>query len=274
MAAPLPPCPNPGLVGLELRAANWRQGSVIANAALRAADAIPPEESRDAIIVSHDCDLLSHDLDKEPYVEVVFFTLVPASRPLETAALHARQLALSLTDASGRDADISLCVHDRLRLDRRVLLRCAPDTRWRVGDEARFILAEWMARRYQRPSFPDAFNDRLRRSKAQDALRSLMRRKGSLAEQILVQLDTDAELPDGAPYRVGVAVVVTRTVADSPEARARVERELYEPIVEALENSTGIEVVGAVLVGEHLFTLERAGEFQQWHPDSLSSLAV
>jgi hypothetical protein len=272
MAVSVSPDPAPEEIGRVLRALGWRQGGVLSSAALREAGAIVPDDSRDGLVVSHDCDVLSHDLAKEPYVEVVPFTVLRTSRPLESAAQHARQLALTLTGPTGTPTEVSLVVHDRVRLDRRVLLRHRPSDRWSISDEARFILGEWMARRYLRPAFPDAFNDRLRASRAQDALRRLMRRWGSLAEQILVRLDTDAELEPAQLYRIAVLVVTTREVAENADLRVAVERELYEPMVSALEQSQGIEVIGATLVGEHQVTLERAGEFKQWHPDALSSL--
>ena len=143
----------------------WRQGSVLgANLTQVACEHDPrrvavSDENR-LIVSSHDCDIVSPSLHKEPFVEVLRGRISTAGKLDKqlSGGRNPRILHLGF-HAEAADALLVCSVHDRWPIPRELLLGEGPQGQ--LADKERRLVAEWLAKRYIRAAFPDGFRSPL-----------------------------------------------------------------------------------------------------------------
>ena len=110
------------------------------------------------MVISQDCVVVrEHEL--EPCVELLCggFVVAPDNRFIHSK--HPRTVHLTCSDGS---THVELDIRRRVAVEKHRLATHCPDRdRQLSGSDVR-SLAAWVARRYTRPVFPDAFNNRLR----------------------------------------------------------------------------------------------------------------
>ncbi len=152
----------------NIKTLGWQQGSVlpaevvIAIADHVAAQNVSPEGLEQAwvVVVSQDCDLVHGSYDAEPFVELVI------GRPIaqvDAVKMHGRNpRLLHLVGHAGEDSvRLAFSVHDKVRVSRDALSERGPCTLRSIDADDVDMIAGWLAKRYTRAAFPDAFNDRL-----------------------------------------------------------------------------------------------------------------
>ena len=150
-----------------IRAAGWRQGSIARPADTRAlliasVDRVPePGESIVRLVaVTQDCDLVQEP-GIEPFVEFVFCRETEAVEPLYRYGRNPRLLHLQTAGEDGPGPWLHVSIHDRFRVGKETLTGIAVDRDVRLESDDTRLLSRWIAKRYTRPAFPDAFNLRL-----------------------------------------------------------------------------------------------------------------
>lgn len=145
---------------------NLRQGDLITHesaATLRLVEAT--DAQRRVVIIAHDCDLAN---PAESCVEVIVGCALPESEgpdPKLCYAKNPRRLHLRYTDSAHTRVMVLDLRHDERRsLPRTAFLEHASkDAAITLAANEKRILKQWLAARYGRPAFPDAFEARLRR---------------------------------------------------------------------------------------------------------------
>lgn len=247
-----------------IRARGWRQGSIIRPAAL------PPESIADRslpentllYVLTHDCDLVQADFEKEPYVELL--VMAPINQPDGNFAFgrHPRLLDIQLAGGAFR-----LCCHDRLRLSRPLLAGIDPLREMAADPYLRDLIAEWMAKRYLRPAFPDAFNRRI--AEQGRPIQRFCKKWGHLFSQFYIHCAPEGEeLPDGATYDLTVWMVLQTEAAGS--AAATGARALAEQFANILKACPGIQLDDCRSVTEDDVTLAHLHIFSPWDFDYLT----
>lgn len=215
----------------------WRQGSIVGpDLTARARDVRPAHVEQDEadclIVISQDCDLLNPGLDKEPVAEILRAKPLPA-REREAHFTHGRNpRRLQFPgDASESGGWLEALPLERWYLPRDWLLDEDPTAQ--LPAKSLDLVRRWLARRYTRPAFPDAFERRWRGAKGERAAAwtDLLRRHSSSIRGVYVRLDRWEELPDSETYRLTV-LVVTPAPREGESAATDVRLEL-EGAVEA-----------------------------------------
>lgn len=151
----------------KLRAAGWTQGSVLPSALhAAAADRFKQEHGLElnqadwVVVVSHPCDVVNSRLGNEPWVECLRVqptATVDGNKELgkNSRANHWRTGAVA-PERPGVAALSALAI-ERFKLSRALLataepLCCLPPKEIQM-------LSMWLANRFRRPAFPDAFNE-------------------------------------------------------------------------------------------------------------------
>jgi hypothetical protein len=211
----------------------WRQGSVLPSDLAVKLQLIPASEEgkRCVVVVSHDCDIANENPELEPDVEVIVAALDPTPNGNLTAAKNPRKLQLSWAYA-GASRVIELTALRKQRIPKREVQQTAPDSRYSLGRDELHVLRYWLASRYNRSALPDAFNDRLKKTRAGDDLLKAVERHGFVTG-VYVLLDTLDERPsdDPAPYRIDMVLAFAagdepeKSQAQAGEIAARVERD-------------------------------------------------
>ncbi len=244
----------------------WQQGSVLPEALTKqlAADGFAHADGASLLIVlTQDCDLVHASYEVEPHVELIAGTLLESVDNGLRHGRNPRRLHLDVEKATETVA-VGFSIHRRLVVPRSVLEDHKPHDAIRLGRDERRLLCEWVAKRYVRAAFPDAFNER-----AQAAYRKIekeLKRSGERVTGLFLMIDPDDELEAGESYRI-VLRVVARSEAVSDEKTEITLVRVANAIADALASCAGILVEDHQLVSEGEFTLEDLRFFKRWDWD-------
>lgn len=220
--------------GERLRALGWHQGALVEiPCASLANEKVDPQR---AIVASQDCDIVAltsieRDVDLLPVV------LKDEPEPDLLFGKNPRQLCVALDD--GRYGTID--VRRRLTLAKESLSTIPPLAQSSVSEKDRKVLAKWLAKRYSRPAFPDAFNERLA-SQRRKLERLSKRDESKTLTAVFMMLDTEEELDSSRDYKVVLWFACRRPDVQIPEQRATLEKYAGD-LVAAFESCEGIRVI-------------------------------
>jgi hypothetical protein len=248
-----------------LRTHGWQQGAILP-APLR--DGVVGLHNGSAIrdrdvllVVSQSCDILHGSLEAEPLVEVIGARRVDSPDPLSINRRNPRKLHLILS--SRGSAVIEVLSHDRGTLARERLSEAAPDGV--LEPAALEDLIAWLARRYSRPAFPDAFMERL--GNVRRRLERLVRSFSDEIVGVYVALSDWGELSDDVAYEIVLLLVVdSNHWYEGPNERNRLDNELHARLVQILNAAPGIRVVQHQLLPEDMVRIS--------HLNRLTSLDI
>lgn len=202
---------------------SWRQGDVLTDEAANALDLLPQDGTDDAfaIVISHDCDL-SAAVDKEPTAEVIVGRRI--DKPgADSYGKTARRLHIEYQTEAGPIA-LELMATAKQPIHKRVLFESEPRQDMWLDGQGIGILQRWLAARYYRAAFPEAFENRLRAAKVPG--KSLLKRietiladGGEHVRALLFDLDEGKTIERAAdePYQLGI-VVLYDSLRDEPAA--------------------------------------------------------
>lgn len=197
-------------IAQALRRAGWRQGDLIppvdAAAVLNESVdlcQVTPSDQLWLIVLTQDCDIL-RECRTEPHVEMIAAKATDRhNRQLETGE-SARRLQIPARTASGASW-LECSIHDRFRVPKEAVAGLTRQTTTALDHEARRNLRKWVARRYTRQPFPDAFERRL--NPRHGPVRELFKQAAAkLISTIYIETSED-ELPEGTPYQLKVLLV-------------------------------------------------------------------
>ena len=249
-------------IAAQIKANGWRQGCLLPDAI---ASAIPElvgargDAQRVLVVISQDCDVVHSSLDVEPRVELIAGTR--SDEPVDSQLAHGKNPRwLHLRAAGGGRLEFS--IRDRITAGREILAQSRPVDQ--LPDLDRDLLARWIAKRYTRSAFPDAFNERIR--PASKKLDRAFKSCGMDASAVFLLLDRWGELGPDESYKVVVAVVFPVEVGDDAQREAKMA-ELAMKIRTSLDACDGIEVLDSTQMAENEFTLHDLHSFKRWELD-------
>ena len=228
-----------------VRAARWRQGSIARpadNETLLAAsvDRVPEpgELVVRLVVVTRDCDLVQEP-DIEPFVEFIVCLETQVVEPLYRHGRNPRLLHLQTVGETGPGPRLHISIHDRFRIGKETLTGTAVDAELRLNPSDVRLLGRWIAKRYTRPAFPDAFNARL---VAVDGRLERLHKseEGEIVTGVFLDV-TDDENVDNVVY--GIAVRITaRTDAWDDEVTLAALSRFEERFSTILDDCPGVVI--------------------------------
>lgn len=245
----------------------WRQGHLLPPEALSLLGV--SDEGTFAVVISHDCDLANDDLEEEPNVEVI---LGQVGDPGKSGNLRwgksPRRIHLAYTHPNGDTLLLEFNINQRRTVAKRDLCRYEPQA-YGLTRAEREAFSRWLASRYRRSAFPDAFNDVLRLSKLGKKLENKLDKPGGEAVTAVL---FDVEERSGAEFHLSV-VLLYRDENRYEEVQAVANS------INALFESLGDEVAGGgakivlkdcVPVSESEITLSAFKKLKKWEKDHMS----
>lgn len=223
------------------------------------------------VVVTQDCDLVQSSFEKEPFVELVRVLAIPSET--KDGRLHWGDNPRTFQFYNPPEGDnqqlLETRITDRARIDRRYLAGSSPDLARGLHSENVKRLCRWISGRYVRASFPDAFNERVKRSldKMGDKKGQLFK-KGDVLSGIYILVE-DEELSNSEEYHV---VIWATMKPDDFIQRDKLElgQQLVDHIEAALGSCEGIEIEQAQLKSEGDVSLDHLRKFKRWDFDSLT----
>lgn len=252
----------------EVARKGWRQCSI---APTELAEEVREQEKteigRDHLLVvaSHDCDVTNGSFRSEPSVELLVARPTQAIDGNCSLGKNPRLLHLEVLEA-GVLRPYEFAAGERLMTSRVRLLRHEPaDTHTLAPEDVRLI-ARWMAKRYDRAAFPNAFNARW--TPVRREIRKLLDRTGRYVSGLYLALPDD-ELPPRERYPVVVRGLIG--VADAEGVARRLQaQECVDGLAGLLDGCDGIDVLDSALVREDEFTVDDLNRTKRWDWDWLS----
>lgn len=264
------------------RDTDWRQGDLLsqeAAAKLTALNGAIGEKHR-VVVITHDCDL-PHD--GETSVEVIVADVVEKVNPQFTRAKNPRTLHLSYEMANGSPIVVEIRHTARRVVPKDEFEECAVrDGNASLSADSKRALKQWLAARYGRPAFPNAFEDRLRKSIGRR--NTVERQIGKILEpeaKHLVGLFFDlgerssVDAQPGEPYSLSISVVYDATEG-GPQARESAERvacelrDLFEQAYGQPDIATEIALDACEAVADTSITLADLRRVDQWRLEYIS----
>jgi hypothetical protein len=181
------------------RETQWRQGCALTDEtvekfALR--DARAPESTL-VVVVSHDCDLAASP-DKEPEIELIVGRQIEKADGNFTHAKTPRVLHIEFTTPAGGKF-VELSAIKKVRVAKNDFADNEPRREFLLGPTEQSILQRWLAARYRRAAFPDAFEKRLSKSGASARLTKILKPAGKHICAIFFDVDGGNEVQRSEP---------------------------------------------------------------------------
>ena len=250
----------------EIRKKCWRQGSIITAEKndVNSLDQVGLvlNGCTHWFLLSHDCDIVHHDFENEPHVEIMAARFVDSSDGNLLHGKNPRRLQLKM-----REQWIEFHVGSRKFIDRRHLAHLVPDRGIALPPDAVQSLAGWVARRYVRTAFPDSFNNRLQGREQQ--IKKLMSNEGGNICTLYVLLADQGELPPDQTYIIEIVAVMRDGDFDVAEKRAAVEKTLGNLCI-LISECGGITVDRQTTRGERDISLTDLRSLQRLEFDHFS----
>jgi len=215
------------------------------------------------VVLTQDCDLVHPSYEAEPSIELIAGVLLDHADNALRHGRNPRKLHLDI-ERAGATRVVAFSVHHRIVVPRSRLEDQRPHDSLRLGRAERRLLCEWVAKRYVRAAFPDAFNERAHA--AHRKIEKELKRNGEHVTGLFLMIDPDEECGSGQDYRVLLRVVAR----SEPLADQRTELTLVrlaKAIADALASCNGILVEDHQLVSEGRFPLEDLHFFKRWDWD-------
>jgi hypothetical protein len=243
----------------RLRADKWSQGAVLTASSNtrtlsycidRKPDFI--ESMGRLVVISQDCDILLEET-KEPFIDLIAATMKDKEDGIFSRTRNPRVLHIPYAGKA-----LAFTIHDKFRVRKEDFILCAKKDECPLETQNMSVLRRWLSRRYIRPPFPDAFNDRLRI--AERKLEKYF--KDDLAKRItmiLFRMD-DRELSADAPYGLDIKIGLQDGTADKEKD------EIESRLVEAL-TVPGITVKRILLLSEDYITVRDLRLYKEFNCD-------
>lgn len=237
----------PGLspVSRKIREAGWQQGSLLCRTdhatMLSAAVDTPPfgsEEPVCLIVINQICDLVANP-DIEPHVELVCGRFVDRPDPIYRHGRNPRRIHLALSCGGNTTRWIDISIHDRVRVRKEAFGEMRPDGDTILPDQDIHLLRRWIAKRYTRPAFPDAFNERL--ATVEKKLEALWKSPAAYPVTGIYLQVSGAEFPHEVPYELGIRITARAEAWEDKGQLAQLDQ-FEETFSEILEDCSGLVI--------------------------------
>ena len=256
----------------------WRQGHLLPKEiATKLGKAGSASGDQIAMIISHDCDLSQSPIN-EPYIEVVLGYIIDSLNGSLTNAKSTRVLHIPLT-AGTETVNLCLEATKKSTIAKELLADLSPSDKHRLSGDDRRKLQQWLARRYRRSAFPNAFNDRLKTSKADRKISEKLTPYGTSIHAIFFTVDDGEDIErsnSDDTYSLGITIVYDGSDAINNERKATaLKGELEAIFSKAFFNQdtrgwVNIELIYCEVASDMAVSVAQARTMSEWNVDHIS----
>lgn len=258
----------------------WRQGHVLTAETVAALQLFPGEEPAHhlVVIVSHDCDL-AQDPSSEPVVEVIVGHRVNSLDGNFTHGKNPRRLHLAAVD-SGAKICIELMATARRPIPKQDLAGHLPSATVLLDPGARNVLQHWLAARYRRSAFPDAFDSYLVEMGVGRRMAKILEPLGNHIVAVFFDVDDGVDREhDNADDPFTLSIDLLYSTETNPAAAEAAARTAADAIAAAFRERCfdmatnkwrGIELVACTPVSDEALTYAMSLKLKRWNADHIS----
>ncbi|MGJ0514352.1 MAG: hypothetical protein ACR65O_01220 [Methylomicrobium sp.] len=212
----------------SVRQFSWRQGDVLTGEAAIAIGYCAPEnvDATFVVVISHDCDMTA-EVEKEPVAELIVGLRIEKLGS-DSYGKTARRLHIEYQTQNG-PITLELAATAKQPIEKQKLFDFVPRNDIWLDGRGIGILQRWLAARYHRAAFPEAFEDRLRaavipgRRTFLKKIESILSDGGEHIRALLFDLDDGKSIERKTAsdvYQLGIVVLYDSTKDESTAATA------------------------------------------------------
>ncbi|MGD9108117.1 MAG: hypothetical protein PVI75_02995 [Gammaproteobacteria bacterium] len=218
------------------------------------------------VVISQSCNMLHDSLEDEPDIELLYLEKIDSIDGNYQYGKNPRKIHICIKH--GKNKECYLChIKNRIFIQRTILQDITPSKEYVVEKKVIDSLVNWIIKRYNRAAFPDAFNERLRKSKK--SIKDILEKNVDNVHGIFIQLEPEIELDDDKNYEITLRLIFPSHIVTNEE-RKNLDNVL-ENIVDILSQNKGILVKDdyrAVSVND--ISYGEMSAFDNWDYDHLS----
>lgn len=252
----------------------WRQGHALSSEAAAAFGLAHHSHPGDTLVmvISHDCDIANDNFDVEPDVEIIVGRLIPKPEGNFSWGKAPKTLHLEVA-CDDEQAFVELQGRRKLTLPKSALAAWAPREDFALEATGLAVLRSWLASRYKRAAFPDAFNRRLEKTDFDRRLAKILAAHGELISFVYFDLAelSQQELPDGMPYELTIVLVYPPgdEPLDTVDAVDAVVEKVEKVAQQRLSGKDGrpselVQLKACFTLSEQDITISQARHLMQW----------
>jgi hypothetical protein len=176
----------------------WRQGFLLPAEAIESIGLSHPESQTETLVIvaTHDCDLTQLP-DREPTIEVVVGRKIQNLEGNFTHAKNSRTLHIEFENNEPLLAEFSST--EKRIIPKNVLLNYEPESNASLSPAAKATFQAWLASRYRRSAFPDAFENRLKEAKLHEKITKAVKPLGNMITAVFFDVDEGREVARTEP---------------------------------------------------------------------------
>jgi len=255
----------------QVKCNGWKRGSILPQTLVETlreeGDEFFNGSNSIFVVVSHDCDVTNNSFTLEPDVEIAKAEPIDGDRRDGNKAWgKSPRIYQLLTKMDDKELLLELNIHHLSKIPRDLLKSEGPDNRGPIDDKAMASIVNWIARRYTRDAFPDAFNERAR--KAVEPLRKKFKKGGHLLTGVYLLVE-DRELGVSETYEIDIWGVMDDDDHEDVSARNEAAK-LLNDMEEELALLDGIDVNLSELRREKDVSLSDIRKLKRWDFDDLT----
>ncbi|EMK6669094.1 hypothetical protein V9J75_002576 [Vibrio fluvialis] len=157
------------------------------------------------IISLYDCAVINPCFASEPWVNVLIAKKIEGLDKQFKNGRNERKLHFSVTK-NGHDEAFEVNASSIIQFERSKLLELDRHQDYLIGDNSSFSLKQWLAERFRRDVWPDAFNRSIKN--AERRLKKFYERRNGHLSGVYLKLDSWEEKPTGEKYEVCGIIVI------------------------------------------------------------------
>lgn len=251
----------------------WRQGDLIApEDAIKLQLTKSEHHSYRLLVISHSCDIAREEA-VEPHVELLLTTVVQDFQATDCNGHSIRKLHLPAQGAENIEW-LELCITERQVIQKFKLLAEKPWAERTINRDGIRILRRWLAQRYARSEFPDAFCTWLTTSGVGQQFKRLAKRFSDALVGFYFDLDDDSERQDADdPYVVDIYLVYDSKDASHASLAQEAANQLkgiFQTKCQQAGRWRWIELINCEAISDEAFSLRAANTFRRWRFEHLS----
>lgn len=242
----------------------WSQSAVIPESLRAVINQNASQSIKDddvLIVLSQSCDLIHHDYDNEPYVEVIIASPLNSDK-LDKSLFDSRNprvLQLHII-IDGNQHLFQIKSHNKISFPRNLLEDHKPRENIKILGSN---IPMWIGKKYFRPALPNNFNSRFN----QEAVKKILKKNHEPIERFFLNLKSFKELEDDEIYEVEMLGVV------SDKAKMVDANKLMFDLEAAMNKCTGIKALNFQARMEDDISLAVIRKYLAWTPYDYLSIS-
>lgn len=261
------------------RSTPWRQGSILDEevfGGFAQRSPTPSHKADFAVVVSHDCDIAANPAI-EPVVEVIPGIFLSKGDGSLTHAKEARKLHLAVSQI-GADHQLfaEFKATDKFNISKEQLAANVPSAKHFIAAKELQILRRWLAARYRRHAFSDAFEKCF--DSVEEKFREILKKSSHHLRAVLFDLDEDApgDLANlDAPHILDIYLVYTseanagESLRVAQATKAKIEKAFQDKYKDGGQWKQ-IELRSCEVISDNALTYAQYLQLVEWRSEGLS----